>query len=57
MSTPLSKLYLQETLNFWKQISHVMKYFKETENPDAKLPQNFMQSFLEVRQLDDERKL
>ena len=38
----------QETLNFWKQIPHVMKYFRETENPTATLPQNFMQGFLEV---------
>ena len=29
-----------------------MKYFKETENPDASLPQNFMQSFLEVSGLE-----
>ncbi len=27
-----------------------MKYFKDTENPGAKLPQNFMHSFLEVSQ-------
>jgi len=38
----------QETLNYWKQIPHVMKYFRETENPTARLPQNFMQGFLEV---------
>ena len=41
-------MHFQETLNFWKQIPHVMKYFRETENPTAGLPQNFMQSFLEV---------
>ena len=38
----------QETLNFWKQIPHVMKFFREEENLDAKLPANFMQGFLEV---------
>lgn len=38
----------QETLNYWKQIPHVMKYFREQENPTARLPENFMQSFLEV---------
>ena len=38
----------QETLNFWKQIPHVMKFFREEENPDARLPANFMQGFLEV---------
>lgn len=39
---------MQETLNYWKQIPHVMKYFREEENPTARLPQDFMQSFLEV---------
>jgi NADH dehydrogenase (ubiquinone) 1 alpha subcomplex subunit 6 len=39
---------MQETMNFWKQISHVMKYFRETDNPTARLPENFMQGFLEV---------
>lgn len=38
----------KETLNFWKQISHVMKYFREDENPSARLPNTFMQGFLEV---------
>lgn len=38
----------QETLNYWKQIPHVMKYFRETENPTARLPAGFMQGFLEV---------
>ena len=38
----------QETLNFWKQINHVMKFFREEETPDARLPANFMQGFLEV---------
>ncbi|EEP78214.1 NADH-ubiquinone oxidoreductase 14.8 kDa subunit [Uncinocarpus reesii 1704] len=39
----------QETLNFWKQLSHVMKYFRAEEDPTARLPKNFMQGFLEVR--------
>lgn len=39
----------QETLNYWKQIPHVMKYFRETENPTARLPAGFMQGFLEGR--------
>jgi len=39
----------QETLNYWKQIPHVMKYFRESENPTARLPQDFMQGFLEGR--------
>ena len=44
----LIKAFWQETLNFWKQIPHVMKFFREEENPDARLPANFMQGFLEV---------
>ncbi|KAL8996780.1 MAG: hypothetical protein Q9169_003803 [Polycauliona sp. 2 TL-2023] len=39
----------QETMNYWKQLPHVLKYFREKENPTAKLPQNFMQGFLEGR--------
>lgn len=39
----------QETLNFWKQIPHVMKYFRKEEDPTARLPKNFMSGFLEVR--------
>lgn len=40
---------VQETLNYWKQLPHVLKYFRETENPTARLPGDFMQGFLEVR--------
>ncbi|TPX24686.1 hypothetical protein DIZ76_010120 [Coccidioides immitis] len=39
----------QETLNYWKQLSHVMKYFRVEEDPTAKLPKNFMQGFLAGR--------
>lgn len=39
---------LQETLNYWKQLPHILKYFIENENSVARLPQNFMQRFLEV---------
>ena len=39
----------QETLNFWKQTSQVMKYFRTDEDENAKLPKNFMSGFLEVR--------
>ena len=42
------EMVVQETLNYWKQLPHVLKYFRETENPTTKLPQNFMQGFLEV---------
>lgn len=39
---------LQETLNFWKQLTHVLKYFRAEEEPKAKLPKNFIQGFIEV---------
>ena len=41
----------QETLNYWKTLPHVMKYFRAEEDPAAKLPANFMQGFLEVSSL------
>merc|ERR1712144_43999 len=28
----------QETLNFWKQLTHVLKYFRAEEDPKARLP-------------------
>lgn len=40
----------QETLNFWKQLTHIMKYFRKEEDPTARLPKNFISGFLEVRQ-------
>jgi len=39
----------QETLNFWKQLSHVLKYFRAEEEPKARLPANFINGFLEGR--------
>jgi NADH dehydrogenase (ubiquinone) 1 alpha subcomplex subunit 6 len=39
----------QETLNFWKQLSHVLKYFRAEEDPKARLPANFINGFLEGR--------
>lgn len=38
----------KETLNFWKQTTHVMKYFRIEEDENARLPKNFMSGFLEV---------
>lgn len=40
--------HLQETLNFWKQVTHVLKYFRAEEDPKAALPKTFIQGFLEV---------
>ncbi|KAF2404768.1 NADH dehydrogenase 1 alpha subcomplex 6 [Trichodelitschia bisporula] len=39
----------QETMNFWKQLNHVMKYFRTEEEPTARLPPNFITGFLEGR--------
>ncbi|KKY21974.1 putative nadh-ubiquinone oxidoreductase b14 [Phaeomoniella chlamydospora] len=39
----------QETLNYWKQLNHVMKYFRKEENPQVSLPKNFVSGFLEGR--------
>lgn len=42
----------QETMNFWKQTTHVMSYFKgENFRGDRRLPSNFMTGFLEVSRL------
>ncbi|EFR03497.1 hypothetical protein MGYG_06495 [Nannizzia gypsea CBS 118893] len=38
----------QETMNYWKQLSQLMKYFRAEEDPSAKLPKNFMSGFMEV---------
>lgn len=36
-------------MNFWKQMTHVMSYFKEENfRGDKRLPSNFMEGFLEV---------
>lgn len=43
----------QETMNFWKQMNHVMSYFKEENfRGDKRLPDSFMSGFLEVGSLD-----
>ncbi|RCI10300.1 hypothetical protein L249_8467 [Ophiocordyceps polyrhachis-furcata BCC 54312] len=40
----------QETMNFWKQTTHVMSYFKgENFRDDKRLPASFMDGFLEGR--------
>ncbi|KAK5944826.1 ndufa6 NADH-ubiquinone oxidoreductase subunit [Knufia obscura] len=44
-----SHMEFQETMNYWKQLTHIMKYFRSEEDPTAKLPRNFMSGFLEGR--------
>ncbi|KAK6843767.1 nadh-ubiquinone oxidoreductase kda subunit [Apiospora arundinis] len=40
----------QETMNFWKQTTHVMSYFPEENfRGHERLPKSFMQGFLEGR--------
>jgi len=39
----------QETLNYWKQLSHVMKYFRKEEDSSATLPKTFIDGFLTGR--------
>ncbi|KAG6300464.1 hypothetical protein E4U09_006826 [Claviceps aff. purpurea] len=40
----------QETMNFWKQTTHVMTYFKEENfRGDKRLPSSFIEGFLEGR--------
>jgi NADH dehydrogenase (ubiquinone) 1 alpha subcomplex subunit 6 len=38
----------QEMMNYWKQLSHVLKYFRADEDTKARLPNTFMAGFLEV---------
>ena len=35
-------------MNYWKQLTHVLKYFRAEEDPKSRLPANFIQGFLEV---------
>jgi len=44
-----SNMEFQETLNYWKQLTQVMKYFRDEEDPNARLPKNFISGFLEGR--------
>lgn len=45
-STPMAP---QETMNFWRQTTHIMSYFKEENfRGDDRLPKSFMSGFLEV---------
>lgn len=44
-----SHMEYQETLNYWKQLPHILKYFRADEDPNARLPKNFMASFIEGR--------
>jgi len=39
----------QETLNYWKQLNHVLQYFRAEEDPKLKFPSNFIGGFLQGR--------
>jgi NADH dehydrogenase (ubiquinone) 1 alpha subcomplex subunit 6 len=43
-----SNMEFQETMNYWKQMSQIMKYFRAEEDTRADVPRDFMTSFLEV---------
>lgn len=43
-----SNMEFQETMNYWKQITQIMKYFRVEEDPRAHVPKDFMTGFLEV---------
>jgi hypothetical protein len=43
-----SDMEFQETMNYWKQLAHVAKYFTTDEPDRARLPSSFMQGFMEV---------
>jgi len=47
-SMDMADVFVQETLNYWKQLSQVMKFFRDEEDPNARLPKNFITGFLEV---------
>jgi len=44
-----SNMEFQETMNYWKQVPHIMKYFRSEEDPRSNLPKDFMTGFLEGR--------
>ncbi|RPA87171.1 NADH-ubiquinone oxidoreductase 14.8 kDa subunit [Ascobolus immersus RN42] len=39
----------QETVNYWKQLPHVMKFFRAEEDPRARVSGAFMENFLQGR--------
>jgi len=40
---------IKETMNYWKQEPHIMKYFRAEEDPTASVPKSWMKGFLEVK--------
>ncbi|KAF8538211.1 NADH-ubiquinone oxidoreductase 14.8 kDa subunit [Trichophaea hybrida] len=44
-----SNMEFQETMNYWKQIPQLMKYFRPEEDPRSVVPTDFMTCFLEGR--------
>jgi hypothetical protein len=50
-----SNMEFQETMNYWKQIPHIMRYFRVEEDSRSHVPKDFMTGFLEVGGPMDER--
>lgn len=48
-----SDMEYQETMNYWKQIPQLMKYFRSEEDPRSQVPKDFMTGFLEVCARDE----
>ena len=48
-----SNMEYQETMNYWKQIAQLMKYFRSEEDPRTQVSKDFMTNFLEVRVTDE----
>jgi len=44
-----SDMEFQETMNYWKQSTHVLKYFSDESPRAAEYPQSFLGGFLEGR--------
>ncbi|KAI5803222.1 NADH-ubiquinone oxidoreductase 14.8 kDa subunit [Geopyxis carbonaria] len=44
-----SNMEYQETMNYWKQTPHIMRYFRSEEDTRSHIPKNFMTAFLEGR--------
>ncbi|KAF3169180.1 hypothetical protein TWF225_011422 [Orbilia oligospora] len=44
-----NQMEFQETMNYWKQLPHLMNYFRSEQEPNSHIPKNFMDNFLQGR--------